>query len=310
MSRRRRRRKSVWPMVLFLLFIAAVGLAAWYLYPRWRAAQALQKEMAVPCLSYQLEMELDGERMPIEQATMFGTLARLTGIQESALCHLTVTGRIQGDRMQMTIYPEGAADPLIELFLDNDSSVINETMIYNAIRDRVGQENALLAHLMPRQEETRYMTLEQLEQLFGIDMGDIRSVALPLSEGSLTGLTRLSAKEYMVMLAIMSREKQADGYLFSLDKESLCLQASLGEREGASLGLDIEEPAETLSRGGWLLSLMGIEMPKGQIAPLKSLSITLTGAEGTISMPTSFVDQGTMELISQIRTWIQENLGL
>ncbi len=118
---------------------------------------------------------------------------------------------MEEDRVHLTIYPEGRTEPLFELYLSDDIDVINETMVYNAIRSHLTAKFGLLAHLMPAQEETLYLTLEQVEQLFGTDLSGLADFRLGAWD------RRVNAKECFLLLAVMSREKQKDGYRFTLD---------------------------------------------------------------------------------------------
>ncbi len=163
--------------MLFMLVAVIVG-AGLYLYPAWRAAKALQDKIGLCYGSFALEVQLDREKLPEEQEKLFAMLARLTGIQEEAMYRLSMRGNVQEDKIHLMIYPYDATEPLAEFYLSEDINVINETMLYNAIRGKLTERVGLLDYLMPRQEETLYMTLEQVEQLFGLDLSAFKGFDL------------------------------------------------------------------------------------------------------------------------------------
>ena len=158
--------KFILRTVLFLL-LAAVAGAGLYLYPAWKAAKALGDEMERPCKAFVLEVELDRDAVPREQEKMLGMLAKLTGIPEDAMYRLSIEGSAMEGKVHLLICPDGRTEPLIELYLSEDMSVINETMLYSAIRGNLTEKLGLLDYLMPRQEETVYMTLEQVAEEAG-----------------------------------------------------------------------------------------------------------------------------------------------
>ncbi len=306
MRKRKKKKRYVLRAMLFMLVAVIVG-AGLYLYPAWRAAKALQDKIGLCYGSFALEVQLDREKLPEEQEKLFAMLARLTGIQEEAMYRLSMRGNVQEDKIHLMIYPYDATEPLAEFYLSEDINVINETMLYNAIRGKLTERVGLLDYLMPRQEETLYMTLEQVEQLFGLDLSAFKGFDLSVLDRKFT------AKEYFLMLAVMSREKREDGYRFTLETEQAELSFDMsgrGEDETVGMELEIRDVSEVLAKGYRVSSLLGSWMPGKELEMVKSFSMTLTWSEdGAITIPTNLADQETIEAISGIRAWIQDIFG-
>lgn len=302
--------KYILRAVLFLLAAVIAG-AAIYLYPAWKAAKTLQDKMSLPYSSFEGEIELDREKLPEEQRKLFGTLAKLTGIREDALYRLSIEGSMIGDKVHLLIYPQGNREPLFEFYLSNDMNVINEAMLYNVIRSSLTERFGLLEYLMPVQEEPQYMTFGQLEQLFGVDLSGFTD-RIPFGKGK-----RVDAKEYFLMLAVMSREERADGYGFSLKAGQTEIGFDVpreGDNRPAGLRLQIQNLPEALEKGGKALSFLENRMPflnGGDLQAVKGFSLVLTKeAEGSITIPTSLVSQEIIETIAGIRAWVQETFGI
>lgn len=304
--------KYILRTVLFLLAAVAAG-AAIYLYPTWKAAKTLREEMSLPYSSFELEVELNREELTEEQRKVIGTLTRLTGLQENALYRLFIEGSMSGDKVHLLIYPEGKHEPLFEFYLSSDRSVINETMLYNAVRSNLTEHFGLLKYLMPAQEETQYMTFRQVEQLFGVDLSGAAESIPPTAE-------EMDTKGYFLLLAAMSRERQGDGNLFSLDGGQVRMKAVVpgqGERQTAMLELRIENPGVVLEKGEKVLTLLKDRVPfpnrddwVEKLQVVKGFSLVLTkGAEGTITIPDNLVSQEIIETISGIRAWVQDTFG-
>lgn len=297
-------KKGFW--VVLLVFAAAIAGAGFYFYPAWQAAQVLSEKMDFPGSSFAIEAELDRDELSQEQERMFGLLEKLTGIPQESLCQLTIKGESQGDKTHMLIYPEGRSEAMAEFYLSDDMKVVNETMLYDAVRRHLRDSLPLLGYLMPGQEEAQYMTFEQVEQLFGVDLGEMFRPALSTEMGDLT------AKQYFLLLAVMSREKPEDGYRFGLEREQMGLWFHIsGEKghEAVRMGFSVENPAEAFSQGKELLAKLGLDMEEGDFRFLKSFSVVLEpGGGGEITIPDNLANQETIDIISKIRTWIEENM--
>ena len=297
------KKKYVLWAALFLLAASVTG-ACLYCRPAWKAAKALQEQMDAPGFSYELTAGLDQGTLSAKQRKVFGTLSKLTGISEESLYRLTINGRAQLDRIRMTIYPAGAEEPLTEFFFENDTGVINEAMLYNAVRSHLAEQYTVLGYLMPRQDGNLYMTLEQVEQVLGVDLSPARSFRLAMEDN------RLTAGQYFVMLMAMKRERLEDGYRFTLETESanLCFDVPEGKSDAPmALRFRVQNPAEALSRGEWLLSRIGIQMPEADLGILEDISVDLIShEEEPLVMPTDFVNQDIINIISKIRAWLSE----
>ena len=74
-----------------------------------------------------------------------------------------------------------------------------------------------------------------------------------------------------------------------------------------ALRFRVQNPAEALSRGEWLLSRIGIQMPEADLGILEDISVDLIShEEEPLVMPTDFVNQDIINIISKIRAWLSE----
>lgn len=364
--------KYIRRIVLLLLLAIAVYLGI-RLYPVWKAAAYLSENMDFAHYTYELEVELDQEKMQREQGRLFEILTEVTGFETEAMCRLTVRGSVWEDTIHAMIYPEGMEEvhstesPLIELYLGSDMDVVNETYIYNAVRNQLAEKVRLLGLVMPEQNEMLYMTLEQVEQIFGLDLKGVRNFSLQ------TDGDDIGAGQYFIMLALMSREKTGEGSRFTLETEQVELEVTVPEGDGADtvsapvLRLRMKDggvtkaaqftensrAAETMQftengvaaeatqlaedsrstkgtqyaeengamEGGYsgkishfikeltgldgkmeqIFSQMGFPVSGEQLSMVKNLSVTIVPGGNEIIMPTNFVNQAVVELISRIR---------
>lgn len=289
--------------MVLLLLIAIAAYLSFRFYPVWKAAEYVQKNLDLAHFSYELEVELGREKMQEDQIKGFQILTEVTGLEEEDLYHLTLTGKVWEDTIHVLVYPGGAESPFLELYLGNDTSVINETMLYNSIRNHLAEKIGLLGLVMPEQRETLYMTLEQTEQIFGLDLEGVRNFHLGTVE------KKPAVSRYFVLLAAMGREKGTGRSRYTLETEQLELQFEVPEEGSASplaFRLYAQEPAELTGKYAMIFSQMGFPVNGEQLSVVKNLSVTMVPGGEEISMPTNFVNQNVVELISGIREWVMK----
>ena len=192
-----------------------------------------------------------------------------------------------------------------EIYLDGDNCVISESAIYNAIRNHLVEQYRILRLLMPEQKEALYISMEQVEQLFDLDMEGLRSFDVSKEED-------ISVWQYFLMLTAMSEKKEDKSHVFELLTEKVSLYWTLEEAEGVvsvKMLLEIEDVAETMAENEELFSRFGFPVPAGQSEMVKNLTVVIMPGKGSdIAMPENLVNQEIIDGIVKVRDWIRENL--
>lgn len=306
----RRKKWYIFLIILFLLVGVTAGICI-YFYPRWRAAGNLQGSLAAARFTYDLDIVLDKGALETQQVEMMENLSKLTGFGEDALFRFSVKGGVCGDRIYALFYPDGAADPLIELYLSSDIDVINETLPYNTIRKNLTAQHKLLDRIMPAERDAVYMTLDQIEELFEVDLSGLRDFALPMER---TALSRL--KCFLLLLA-MSEE---NGAYSAANPEAVGGKAMVKlvpSKAGAgpvTLSFDVQRPGELLVGSDGVISLpeeFSVQEMIPQLKLLESVSGKLVLGEGEeIRLPNKFMGQEKMDVLIGIRDLIRKVVEL
>ncbi len=298
-------------MLLLLLLAAGIVYAVIRFYPVWRSAEVMHREAGFSGFSYEVEVELYKEKLPEEQQKLLDVVERLTGCEPDAMYQLRVRGSVWEDKIHVFFYPKGMQEPLIEMYLSSDEDMLNETALYNVIRENLVGQYGMLGLLMPEQTEDRYITLEQVEQMFGVDLTGIRSFALSETE-------QLSAWQYFALLIFLQEEKLENGRIFTMAEEEVQLQLAVMEEEAqfpVKLALSVKDTEMLagkldLTRFSGLLPGIEIQAPSERPAMLKAFKVVLTWGENReIRMPEELVSQETVDMISNIRQLVQKLTG-
>ena len=298
--------KIVLLVILALLLILA-GCLFMRFYPAWKSAEVLQEKMDLAHFTYEVEFELNKEKLPTEYTKIFESLSEITGVEESIMYNLTAKGTVWEDVIYIEIFHQGAEEALIEMYLSDSQDVVNESRIYNAFRENIVGRSGLLEMVVPKGEDNVYMTLEQADQLFGIDLSAVSNFSIPFTDMS------FSQKEYFVVLSALSREKQEMSDTFVLDMERIDLSLDVPKAENSSdivVSLSVEEPAEALAEAADLVAQLGIEIPVENFAVLKSFAITAVSGNGKEPvMPTNYISQETIIVLSEVAALIEQFAG-
>ncbi len=316
----KKKNKGVKIFLGFLLVLAglAAALGARF-YPVWKSAEFLGERLKPNRFTYDMSVKLDREKMPEEQAALLDLLAAAVGLDSEAMYDLDIRGGVDGDRIHALIYPDGFGQPLLECYLSDDIDVINGAMFYNAVREHLGEESALLGFLIPAWDDHAYVSLEQAEQLMEIDLESLRDFQLPFTE------KELSSWEYFVMLAAMKCDRDEDSCTFQFQKEdkragesddekipaaSAQLYFEYEDEPSVTVNLKLERPADVLTWASEKLSAVGLEINGEKLRSLDGISVVITkGGEDKLAIPDDLISQNTVNVISGIRSVIREITG-
>lgn len=294
-----KKKVHIFPILLLLLAAAAAGVCI-YFYPKWKAAGVLQENLASGHFIYELEIRLDRDAMDAKQEKTLENLSKLTGFGKEALFQFTIRGSVWEDKIYALFYPKDMERPLIELYLSSDINVINETLPFNTIRENLVEQHKLLDHIMPAQLEAVYMTLEQAEQIFDLDLSGVREFKLLRSD------KELSRVKCFLLLAAMRRGSSEEGSFYELSTEGAGLKVELCDAVPV-LRFDVQEPGTALQQVEEYFSRLNLETPGWQAAMLESISGTVMPGQGEeIVLPDKLMDQKKADLLVEIRDLIRK----
>lgn len=303
-----RKLKIVLCVVLVVLVAAVAGLGIW-LYPVYRGADFMNRNMDMGNLTFDMTVTLSEERMTDAQKELFTAISGITGIAEEDFRTLHLQGSTSGDVIFVQITPENCDAPLTELYLSDKADMLNGTMIYDRVRSNLVQGNALLEKLIPEWSGGEYISMAQAEEMFGVDLTGLK-------EFSLSSYNNLfSLKKCFALFAVMQRTKDADGNReFYTENDSLHITLCGGESDRIQMAVNINDMPQSLEKADDLLSKAGISKSlsdKKLLHCLQSAGGTVTvGDAPEVQMPDSLMNQDVVEKISTVRTILQELFGM
>lgn len=291
--------------ILAVLIIALVVLAIRF-YPVYRAAAFLEKNLTPEHMEYSVEVEINRDELEEKRVKLLDGLASITGTDRDAMYRLRIEGSVDGDIIHAYVYPDGQKSPLIELYLSDDTDVINGAILYNAVRENYCGQNPLLSYLVPVWSDHEYVTLEQAEQMLEVDLSALKDFKKPFRD------KKLSLKMYFAALTIMQRESEAGTEKFDMKLAGLDLVLCLNEtKPSVEVELDMEKPAALLEKYADKLSLLGVSLDSDRLRAFDTVSATVRMEKdgAALQIPENIISQNTVDIISGLRSVVQEISG-
>ena len=302
-----RKVKIVLCVVLAILVTAMAGISIW-LYPVYRGADFMNRNMDMGNLTFDMTVTLSEERMTDAQKELFTAISGITGIAEEDFRTLRLQGSTCGDVIYVQIIPTNCDAPLTELYLCDETDMLNGIMLYDRVRSNLVQGNGLLEKLVPEWSGGEYISMTQAEEMFGVDLTGLR-------EFSLSSYNHLfSLKKCFALFAVMQRTKDMDGNReFYTENDNLHIALCGGEPDRIQMVVNIKDMPQCLEKADALLAKAGVSKSLSD----KKLLHCLQSVEGTvmvgdapaIQMPDSLLNQDVVEKVSTVRTILQELFG-
>lgn len=271
-----------------------------FCYPHWKAAKLLKEHFNPERVGYTLEVQLLEEQMTEDQKQFVDVLSMLTGIDTENFYKLHLEGTTWDGIVEVQVFPDGQENPLFELYLSDESEVMNGAMFYQTVRANLSGGNALIERLLPKWEDHTYVTLEQAEQIFGIDLSAVRNFSLPQ-------IKEPSTSSWFMALLAMKRENGDNEVTYAAEKAGAAVKLVLPEEGNVTVEFDVPNLQETLTAINEKASL---SIDTEQFVLVGQLSGTVSGAgQEEFSVPEDCISQDTVEILEGVRVLIQELLA-
>lgn len=163
---------------LLLLILAAAIILGIRLVP---TASRLQRALTAQNCAVTLEATMDVQKLTADQQKFLRVLSRLTGLEETEWQELTLQGGYGGEAIRLDVYGK-QGNLLTQLYLTQDCQAMNLHTIYDRAYTHLTETAGLLAHVLPQWSLGDYISLQQLEYSFGLELGEFPNVQEKLNQ--------------------------------------------------------------------------------------------------------------------------------
>ncbi len=217
------------------LLCAAIVCAAVRLFPLLRAAQTVRRVLDAESMEYEIHLTLNQEQFSEKQEQFLRAVSWVLETDESSCLSWEVSGVLTKGQGFGEIFCKGLEGAVTDVHFNQDDTWVNVRMIYEALQNNFTSAHPLLGNFLPDWKYSDYMSLEQIEDIFQIDIKGMFLPALPESSSG------QSTWKYIMMLGQMEREKMADGgQQFTMDWKDYQVAVEIGKLGIFIMGEDVK----------------------------------------------------------------------
>ena len=289
--------------ILLLLIIVVLVILAAQIIP---VASRLQNALRAQNCAITIEASLDQQALTEDQQKFLQNLSMLTGVDQAQWGELNLQGGYDGDALKLAVYGGRDMDaPLTQLYLTQDCQAMDIHAIYDRAYTHLTDKVGFLAMVLPQWSFGDYVSLQQLEYAFGLQLGE-----LPDIRGKLEQLqTRLSMP--LMCGAILAadqwdRNAQKLVYHITATDRRLALAQKLAKKTGHGKLADFWQLPEgmeldvVIDLGGERVKTLVTGRVPG-VEQLKSWSVELVwGAYTPAEREISLMDQGILDDLADL----------
>ena len=270
------------------IVVAVMALIGIWMFPLLRVAATLHSALHAESYDYKVAVTLNKEILSEQQRQFLSLMPWILGIEEDDCLTWSVSGSISEGCGYAKLYGGGLKEPITDVYFKDDQIMVNVKMIYQSVQENILEKYPIIENLAPKWEYGDYISLEQMEEIFQVDIKEIfrNNISSELSGQSLW--------QIWMMLRGMERKEEKDGIQqFETTFNSYQTIFEIGKKKKmpmlAVLGKDVEGNQYI---EGFRASLFGKEpekivfpesmMEQEEIAQLKKLWSSVKGMQGTL----------------------------
>lgn len=273
--------------VVGIVVSVMVVLGIW-MFPLLRAAATLHSVLHTESFDCQVNVTLNKEILSEQQQQFLSFMSLVLGIEKEDCLEWSVTGKTSEGCGYAKLYGGGLQEPITDVYFKDDQIVVNVKMLYQSLQKNILKEHPMLGSLLPEWEYGDYISLEQIEKIFEIDIEDI------FRDNHSSELSEQSFWKIWSMLRGMEHKENKDGrQQFKTIFNNYQTVFEIGRKGKVPIlvvsGEDLEGKQPI---AGFWASLLGQEsgkivfpksiMKEEEIAQLQKLWSTLRKAQGTL----------------------------
>lgn len=216
-----KRKKKHWVLrILCLLLAAALIVAAVLAIRILPIARRLQSALTAQNCAITAQAELNRSRLTTDQQKLLETLSQLTGLEDIEWNSLTLQGGYDGNAIRLAVCG-GQGTQLTQLYLTQDCQAVDMHAIYDRAYSHLTGEIGLLALMLPQWGFEDYISLQQLEHAFELELGELPDVreklekiqsklSLPLLCGAVLAADQWDRKNQQLVYHITDKDRRLE----------------------------------------------------------------------------------------------------
>ena len=192
-------------MIAAAILCVVLLFAAIRVFPLLQAARTLHRVLDAECVDYEMDITLNPDRLSEEQRNLLKAVSWVLETEESACMSWNIRGYRSGGHGYAQISCKGLEGNVTDVYFREGETIVNVKMLYETLQKNFSGAHPVLGVLLPEWQFSDYISLEQIEEIFQVDIRSMFQLSMPkeLSGGNVW--------QYLMILHGIERKKSVGG---------------------------------------------------------------------------------------------------
>lgn len=192
-------------IVAAFILCAVILYAAIRFVPLLQTVQTLRQITSADSVSYETDITLNRKSFSKEQEQFLQAVAWVLETDEQSCMEWKVRGSLSEGRGYAQVFCDGVDGVVTDAYFGEDYAVMNVRMLYETLQKNFVGAHPILGSLLPDWKYSDYVSLEQVEEIFQVDIKGMYKLDLPKE------LAQQSTWKSVMMLQAAKCGKSEDG---------------------------------------------------------------------------------------------------
>lgn len=192
-------------IVAAFVLCAVILYAAIRLAPLLQTVRTLRQITGADSVSYEADITLNRKSFSKEQEQFLQAVAWVLETDEQSCMEWKVRGSVSDGRGYAQVFCDGVDGVVTDAYFGEDYAVMNVRMLYETLQKNFAGAHPILGSLLPDWKYSDYVSLEQVEEIFQVDIKGMYKLDLPKE------LAQQSTWKSVMMLQAAKCGKSEDG---------------------------------------------------------------------------------------------------
>lgn len=161
------------------ILLAVICGAAVRFLPVFRAARTLRQMLVEKKIDFEINVSLEQKNLSEQQEKFLQAVSWILQVDEESCMYWKIKGHVSGARAYAQVFCEGLDGAVTDVYVDEGNILVNARALYEALQHNFTSAHPFMGSLLPDWQYHDYISLEQIEEIFQVDIRSMTPQDLP-----------------------------------------------------------------------------------------------------------------------------------
>lgn len=181
------------------ILLAVIAGAAVRFFPTFRAARTLRQMLREKNIDFEINVSLEQKQLSEQQEKFLQAVTWILQADEENCMSWKIKGNVRGTQIYAQLFCEGLDGVVTDVYVNEENAVVNVRKMYESLQHNFTTAHPFMGSLLPSWQYHDYISLEQIEEIFQVDIRSMFEQDLPKElpgKGFLASFALLRELEY------------------------------------------------------------------------------------------------------------------